>query len=218
MVRVYDIGGGDDPEHVHDRVLTVPNVLSLLRLLFLPFVYADVVDGRYGRAVVLLTVFSLTDWFDGYVARRFDQVSRLGKIFDPISDRLLVIVVGIAMVRAELLPLWALLVLLVRDVVVLVGGALFVGRGEAPPAVTRTGKSATFGLMFTLPTFVLAAVLAGPDELQDPTTLAVAWVMYATATVLYYVAAGQYAREVLRRRREAAPPATAGRDGARAAD
>lgn len=209
-MKVYDIGGTDEPNEVHDRILTVPNVLSLLRLLFLPFAYAAIVDGAYGRAVVLLAIFSATDWFDGYVARRFDQVSRLGQLFDPLSDRLLVIVVGVAMVRAELLPWWAFAILVVRDVAVLVGGFVFVGRGEQPPAVTRIGKSATFGLMFTLPMFVLAAVLADPPELQEPVTLAIAWAMYVVATVLYYVAAGQYAAEVLARRRGAPRPASQG--------
>ena len=199
-MRIYDIGAKDGPEEVSGRILTVANVLSFVRLLALPFVYLDLVGGpdRHLRAFVVLVVFVWTDWIDGYVARRFDQVTRLGKLLDPIADRLLVIVVGLGMVQADLVPLWIVLVLLARDLVVLAGGIALVRRGLTPPAVTRIGKTATFGLMFALPAFILASAVGnGPDDPQ-PVVQAIAWATLVTSTVLYYVAAGQYARMVAR--------------------
>ncbi len=203
-MRIFDVGKKDGPEVVSDRVLTVPNVLSFVRLLALPWILIDLTaePPRLLRAFVVLVVFAATDWFDGYLARRLDQVSKLGKLLDPISDRLLIIVVGLGMVLSGLVPLWAVLVLLARDVVVLAGGLTLLGRGLQAPAVTKVGKAATFGLMFAFPTFILAAVLGDGVADPQPAVRAFAWFTYATNTVLYYIAAGQYAVDARRQLRE----------------
>jgi cardiolipin synthase (CMP-forming) len=197
-MRVFDIGAKDEPQEASQRILTIPNLLSFARLAALPLIYIDLVDGRYVRALVVLSVFALTDWFDGYLARRLDQVSELGKLLDPISDRALFIVVGIGFVVAGLLPLWALLVLLARDVAVLVVGGLLLVRGAHPPEVTRLGKAATFGLMFAFPTFLVAAIVGdGPSDPQ-PVIQALAWFTFIVNTVLYYLSALDYGRTLLR--------------------
>jgi cardiolipin synthase (CMP-forming) len=174
-MRVFDIGGGDGPERVTDRILTVPNLLSFARLAILPLIYLDLVSGAHLRAFVLLVVFASTDWFDGYIARRFDQVSKLGKLLDPLSDRVLFVVVGIGFAMGELLPWWAILLLLGRDLLVVASGGIVLLRGGIRPDVTRLGKAATFGLLFALPAFLLASVLGdGPLEPQ-PQVQAIAW-------------------------------------------
>jgi cardiolipin synthase (CMP-forming) len=198
-VRVFDIGAKDGPQEASDRILTVPNLLSFARIAILPVIYLDLVAGRFVRAFVLLAVFATTDWFDGYLARRFDQVTKLGALLDPISDRLLFLVVGIGFVVADLLPLWALVVLVVRDLAVLVVGGALLLRGASPPAVTRTGKAATFGLMWAFPTFLLAAIVGDGASDPEPVLQGLAWFTYLVNTVLYYVAAVQYARAVLSR-------------------
>ena len=199
-MRVFDIGAKDEPGEVSDRIVTIPNALSLARLLILPVLYLDLVDGRLIRAFVLLVVFAATDWLDGYLARRLDQVSRIGTLLDPISDRALFLVVGIAFVVADLLPLWALLLLLVRDVAVMAAGAILLAGGAQPPAVTRTGKAATFGLMWAFPTLLLAAIVGDGATDPQPVLHVLGWAFYASNTVLYYVSAGQYAGDVWRRR------------------
>ena len=199
-MRVFDIGAKDGPQEATDRVLTVPNALSFARIAVLPFVLMDLLDGRYVRAFVLLAIFAATDWLDGYLARRLDQVSRLGVLLDPISDRALFVVVGVGFVLADLLPLWALVVLLARDAGVLLAGAVLLVRGDDPPKVTRIGKAATFGLMFAFPTFLIAAIVGDGAVEPQPVLHALAWLIGAVSTVLYYVSAGQYAVDVLRRR------------------
>jgi cardiolipin synthase (CMP-forming) len=210
-VRVFDIGAKDGPEQVTDRVLTIPNALSVLRLLALPVIYMDLVAGRVVRAFVVLAVFAATDWFDGYVARRFDQVSELGKLLDPLSDRIFIVVVGAAVVVAGIVPLWAILLVVARDVLVLVAGLVLLRGGVRPPAVTRTGKAATFGLLWALPMFLLAEIVPAGAR---PGVRAAAWFTLLTNTGLYYLAAGQYAVAVLRQRRVDTPegdqPDTAG--------
>lgn len=198
-MRIFDVGAKDGPEVITDRVLTVPNVLSVLRLIALPIIWIDLLAGRFTRAFWVLAVFAGTDWFDGYLARRLDQTSRLGKLLDPISDRLMILVVGVSMVLAEVIPLWVVLVLLLRDVLVMGGGAVLLRRGEQPPAVTRTGKAATFGLLFAFPAFLLAVALGDGVEQPQPVIHAIAWITYVVNTGLYYVAAAQYVREVKRR-------------------
>jgi cardiolipin synthase (CMP-forming) len=198
-MRVFDIGQKDGPEVVSDRILTVPNLLSFARLAVLPVIYLDLTAGRFLRAFVLLAVFGATDWLDGYVARRFDQTSKLGKLLDPLSDRVLFVVVGIGFVVAGLLPLWALVVLLIRDVAVLIGGGLLVLRGAEPPDVTRLGKASTFGLMWAFPTFLLAAIVGdGPSD-PEPVLHALAWITFLINTVLHYLAALGYAKTLLQR-------------------
>lgn len=199
-MRVFDIGAKDEPNAVSDRIVTIPNALSLARLLILPVIYLDLVDGRLLRAFVLLAVFAATDWLDGYLARRLDQVTRVGTLLDPISDRALFVVVGIAFVVADLLPLWALLILLVRDLAVMGVGAALLATGAQPPAVTRVGKAATFGLMWAFPTLLLAAIVGDGAADPQPVLEVLGWAFYAVNTVLYYVSAGQYAVDIRRRR------------------
>ena len=197
-MRLYDIGEKDGPRVVTDRVLTVPNLLSVARIAVLPLVYVDLVTGRHLRALVVLALLASTDWLDGYLARRLDQTSRLGILLDPVSDRLLVLVVGIGLVVGGLLPLWAFLVVVVRDVGVLLVGAVMLLRGVQPPAVTRLGKTTTFGLMVALPAFLLASIVgAGPDAPQ-PVLLGIAWAVYGVSAVLHWLSAIDYLRTVLR--------------------
>lgn len=203
-MRVFDIGGGDEPSAVHDRIFTVANLLSFARLLALPLIYVDLVGERWLRAFVLLVIFSATDWLDGYLARRLDQVTRLGQLLDPISDRLLFVVIGVGFVVADILPLWAILLIVARDVIVLLAGLLLISRGHRPPAVSRIGKAATFGLMWAFPTFLLARVFGDGVDPQ-PVLQAIAWFTLVTNTVLYYVTVVLYARDLTRR---PAPPAS----------
>ena len=195
-MRVFDIGARDEPQEASGRIWTIPNVLSLLRLAALPLIYLDLVAGRWLRAFVLLAVFSATDWLDGYLARRLDQITRLGALLDPISDRALFVVVGVGFVQADLLPWWPVLLLLARDAVVLLFGLVLLGGDRGVPPVSKLGKAATFGLMWALPLFLLARVF-GADPDPQPVLQAAAWLTLLTNTALYYLAAFGYLRWVL---------------------
>ena len=186
MPFFFDSGAPSDSVVESDRILTVPNALSLIRLAALPFVYLDLVNGNEGRALIVLMVIVWSDYLDGYLARKLNQVSRVGRLFDPISDRILMVVVGIAMIVAGILPLWAVLVIVGRDVVILVGGLVLMRRGIEPPQVSDIGKAATFGLMTALPLFILARAV----DVQN--LRGSAWVVFGAGCFLYYLSAGQY--------------------------
>jgi len=141
------------------RFLTAPNVFTLLRLCCIP-IFLYLLFGRDDRANAawLLGGLGATDWVDGWLARRFNQVSEFGKIFDPTADRLLFIVAITGMIVDGAGPLWFLVLVVVREVVV--GGTMAVATlafGMQRFDVTWLGKLATFLLMFAVPGFLLGA-------------------------------------------------------------
>lgn len=134
-----------------DRVLTVPNLISLVRLCLLPVYVLLLTDGRVVAAAFLLGALSATDWVDGWVARRFDQVSELGKVLDPVVDRLVFLVGATTpMLTGDLTP-WFGVPVVAREAsiaVLMVGGTLL-GMERFP--VTTSGKWAAFALMCAVP-------------------------------------------------------------------
>src|SRR5215210_3588024 len=84
-----------------DLILTVPNALTVLRFMGVPlFIWLVLARKEYGFAVLVLAIMASTDWIDGYVARRFNQTSHLGRILDPLADRLALISVAVTLVAA----------------------------------------------------------------------------------------------------------------------
>jgi cardiolipin synthase len=193
-MRLYDLGG-DGSEQVSDRILTVPNLLSLARLLILPFVYVELASGRLARGLLVGMVFGATDWLDGYVARRYDQVTRLGQLLDPLSDRLFIMTIAVALVVSGLLPWWLVAAVVVRDVALLVAGTVMLRRGARPPAVTRLGKTATFGLMWAFVPLIASGII-GTAEDPQPVLWWIGFLMLLASVVLYWATAVDYGRQL----------------------
>ena len=174
----------DAVEGVFDRIWTVPNLFTLIRLLCLPwFLYLLFIDEKRAAAAWLLAALGSTDWIDGYIARRFDQGSEFGKIFDPTVDRLLFIVSVTAIIIDGSIPLWFAVAVLVREI--LVGGmiafsTLFLHMERF--GVTWLGKCATFLLMGAVPSFLLG----NADVWESPFFAGLAWVLGIPGLVLSY--------------------------------
>ncbi len=151
MTQTGGIDGrpADAAEEVTDRILTVPNVVTLVRLALLP-VFLGLEFGAHQEiaALVVFAVASGTDWVDGQIARRTHQVSKLGKLFDPFVDRLLIAVGVIAVFLLGRVPLWILLYLICRDCILLIGGKILLSTVGKVPAVIYPGKFATAFIMF----------------------------------------------------------------------
>lgn len=199
-MRDFDWGARKDrPVVVHDKVLTAANAISMLRLAGLPvFVWLMFGPRAYGWAWLTLFLVGSTDFVDGYVARRFDQVTKLGKILDPLIDRGLMATVGISLLVAGMLPWFFVAAILGRDLLILVGTLAFL-RQVPEIAVTRVGKAATACLMVGLPGFLLGHM----DWPAREPFLVAAWIFTAVGVVGYWVAGLQYA--VLVRRLRGAP-------------
>jgi cardiolipin synthase (CMP-forming) len=183
------------------RVLTVPNALSATRILLIPvFVMLLVPEGTRLAGFLLLGAVVSTDWVDGFIARRTGQVTELGKLLDPLADRLAMAAALVTFVALDLFPLWAALVILVRDAVVL-GAAVWLALTGGPRIDVRPiGKYATFTLMWGAPMIAWGNAGLPLDDLAR----VLGWVWFAVGAVEYYAAAGTYAfdlREAMARSR-----------------
>jgi cardiolipin synthase len=150
------------------RLLTLPNAITLVRLSCLP-VFLWLLFGRDNRAAAawLLAALGATDWVDGYLARRMGQVSELGKVLDPVADRLLFLVGGGAILVDGSVPTWFALVVLVRET--LVGGTTLVlaALGARRIDVTWFGKAGTFMLMVAFPLFLASHSTLGWADVAE---------------------------------------------------
>jgi cardiolipin synthase len=175
------------------RVLTVPNALSLVRILLIPVFVLLVgdVDTRLAGFLLMAVVLS-TDWVDGVVARRTGQVTELGKLLDPIADRLALGAALITLVVVDLFPLWAALIVLARDAAVGGAGLYVLWRKGIRIDVRRLGKYATFTLMWGIP--MIAWGNAGLP--LDDFVLVLGWVWFPVGVVEYYVVAVMYVQDV----------------------
>jgi len=142
-----------------DDVATIPNAITLVRLLLLPvFLWLLFVQEERAGAAFLLGGIGATDWVDGYIARRYDQVSEFGKVFDPTVDRLLFFVAVTAILIDGSMPVWFGVILLVREISVGLMMAIATIVYKVPRIdVTYLGKVATFLLMFAVPGFLLGS-------------------------------------------------------------
>ncbi|NMM99711.1 CDP-diacylglycerol--glycerol-3-phosphate 3-phosphatidyltransferase [Bifidobacterium sp. DSM 109958] len=144
-----------------DLIWTVPNAISLLRILTIPVFAVLVVHREMIWALVVLAVGALSDGLDGIVARRFNQVSKIGQILDPIADRLLIFCSVVALGIAQIIPWWVLIVVGARDLVMAIEILVLAQYGYGPLPVHFVGKAGTAVLMMTIPAFIIAELWAG---------------------------------------------------------
>jgi cardiolipin synthase (CMP-forming) len=186
-----------------DRIFTVPNVITLVRLLCIPlFVWLLFGAHRQTAAAILLALLGATDWVDGFVARRYGQVSTFGKVLDPTADRILVGTAVISIMIYGAVPLWFGIATIVREILVSAMVLLLAAMGAARIDVLWVGKAGTFGLMFAYPAFLLGD---GTASWQEPIRV-IAWVTGLVGLALAWWAAGSYiapARRALREGRAA---------------
>lgn len=147
-----------------DRILTLPNAITVVRLCLLPlFIYLLLIHHpreRYAAAWVL-AVMGSTDWVDGYLARHLHQVSELGKVLDPVADRLLLLGGVGAILWDGSVPTWVAVVALARELIVAVTVLVLAALGAKRIDVTWWGKAGTFGLMVAFPLFLTGHSSAG---------------------------------------------------------
>ncbi|HWE70182.1 MAG TPA: CDP-alcohol phosphatidyltransferase family protein [Acidimicrobiales bacterium] len=172
-----------------DRILTAPNLITLVRLASIPvFVWLLFGAHRQTAAAVLLACLGATDWIDGFVARRFHQVSTLGKVLDPVADRVLVATAVVTIIIHGAVPLWFGVVTLAREVVVSLAVLLLASLGARRIDVLWVGKAGTFALMFSYPAFLLGHGTAGwQGPIRD-----IAWVTGLVGLGLAWIAAASY--------------------------
>jgi cardiolipin synthase len=182
---------------VSSRIATVPNALSFFRLLLIPVFLVFLLTHEYLMALITLVVSSATDFVDGFVARKFNQVSRVGQLLDPAADRLFIFSTLIGLAWGGFVPWWLAGVIIARDVLLLVIGILLANHGYGPLPVHHLGKMGTFALLFAMPVLVLAATFPSIDQIANPVGWAAAlWgvFLYWWAGVIYALEAGRIIR------------------------
>jgi cardiolipin synthase len=178
-----------------DRVFTVPNLLSFLRLLGVPlFLWLVLVREADGWAFLVLAVSAFTDYLDGKLARRWHQISRVGQVLDPLADRLYIFSTVVALTLREIIPLWFAVLLVGRDVFLAFLVPALRRRGLTVLPVHFLGKAATFCLLYALPLLLLG---------DGDSTLALlarvfGWAFAVWGVGLYWWAGLIYAEQVRR--------------------
>jgi cardiolipin synthase (CMP-forming) len=181
-----------------DRVLTVPNALSALRLALIPvFLWLVLVERADLAGVAVLAVSGITDWADGVIARRTGQMTRLGRLLDPLVDRLTIAATLIGLALRDLVPWWLVALLAAREVLLLALVPMLRRRGLVALPVHYLGKAATFALYWGFPFILAGAGTAAWEQALG----ALGWAFVIWGTGLYWYAALLYleqARRVMR--------------------
>lgn len=186
-----------------DRVLTVPNGLSLARLLLVPVFAYLIVTREDGWALVVLAFSGITDFLDGYLARLWHQESALGTLLDPAADRLYILSTLLGLAYRELIPWWLVALVVARDVVLLAVLPGLARNGYGPLPVHFLGKAATFNLLYAFPLILLGEGSGVAAEVARPLGWAFAW----WGAGLYWWAGLLYLRQVRGVVRSARAPA-----------
>jgi CDP-diacylglycerol--glycerol-3-phosphate 3-phosphatidyltransferase len=180
-----------------DRIWTIPNALSALRLAGVPlFLYWVLHTHQDGRAILLLMAAGASDYFDGKIARKYGQSSRLGELLDPAADRLYILATLLALVARDGLPLWWALALIGRDVFLAFTIPVLRRHGYGPLPVHFLGKAATFNLLYAFP--MLLAALPDRDDVLATVFRPLGWAFATWGSTLYWWAAVLYVVQVRR--------------------
>lgn len=181
-----------------DRVLTIPNLLSFLRIAMVPLFLWLLLGPRETwadlLALLILGLSAFTDWLDGYLARRWNQISRVGQLLDPVADRLYIVATVIAFVLRDIIPWWFAAAIIVRDVALALVIPVLRRYGLGPLPVHFLGKAATFNLLYALPLLLLGQFEGGFGTVA----LVLGWAFAIWGAGLYWVAAGLYVEEARR--------------------
>lgn len=143
-----------------NRVLTVPNVISFLRICSIPYLAVLIAQHKMWPALIVLAIAALSDCIDGYIARTFNQVSKLGQILDPIADRLLIVCSTLALAFAKIIPWWALDLVVLRDAIMAILIVILAQYDYGPLPVNFMGKTGTALLMVTIVLFMIVFAIA----------------------------------------------------------
>lgn len=179
---------------VSSRIVTVPNVLSFLRLALVPVFLVFVILGHDVLALVVLIFSSLTDFLDGVLARKLNQVTRLGQLLDPAADRLFIFAALIGLAIRDVVPWWFVAIIVGRDALLLMMGITLANFGYGPLPVHRLGKIATFCLFYALPILMIGQAFPEAAPFSAP----IGWGFALWGAFLYWWAGVIYTLETLR--------------------
>ena len=175
------------------QLRTLPNLLSLLRLALVPVFLILIVTGHSISAFIVLAIASITDWLDGFLARKLNQVTRIGALLDPAADRLYIFATLIGLAMTGAIPAWLPIVVVARDVLLAFTIPVLAARNYGPLPVHFFGKAGTFALLYAFPLLLLADWWAQAQFVILP----IAWAFALWGVGLYWYAGFLYVKQVL---------------------
>jgi len=175
-----------------EQFMTVPNLLSMLRLALVPVFLYLLLNEKYLSAIIILALSSLTDYLDGYFARKFNQVTRLGQLLDPAADRLYIFSTLVGLSITGIIPVWLALVIIGRDVVLAIAYPILATYGYGPLPVHYLGKTGTFALLYAFPLLLMAYIWHPIAFILEP----LAWAFALWGVGLYWWGAFVYLRQL----------------------
>jgi len=169
-------------------------MLSALRLLMVPVFLVLLLNGEFVWSLIILAFASATDWLDGQIARRFNQITRLGQMLDPAADRLFIFATLIGLTINGNIPLWLAVIVVSRDLMLLAVYPVLANHGYGPLPVHFLGKSGTFALLYALPLLLMADVWPESDFIVLP----LAWGFAYWGIALYWLSGVFYVVHVIK--------------------
>ena len=174
-------------EVISKDLMTIPNAISFTRILLItPFV-AFFIKEMYVAAAITVGISGLSDLFDGMIARKFNQESELGKVLDPLADKLTLIAVGICLIFIEPYVLPLMIIMVAKDVFMIIGGTIVINQGVIPPKASWYGKVSTFMFYISVAMVVLMAILGYKNETLTFTVLGVTAGMMIFSLINYAI-------------------------------
>ena len=180
-------------EVISKDLMTIPNAISFVRILLItPFVTLFIaakyhIIDSYLPAVVILAISGLSDLFDGMIARKFHQESELGKVLDPLADKLTLIAVGVCLIFIEPYVLPLMIIMVLKDVLMIIGGTIIINQGVIPPKSSWYGKASTFMFYISVALVVLMEVFNFHNETVSLAVLGVTSGMMIFSLVNYAI-------------------------------
>ncbi len=144
----------------------IPNLLTTLRLIIVPFLGYFIYYEKYTIAIILFTLGGFTDIIDGYIARKYNLITKWGKFFDPLADKLMQITALTFLVIRDYIPIVVLGIVVIKEFLMLLGGIMLYRKGKTVIGANWYGKLATVIFYFA----ILATIILSLDSLSNSFT------------------------------------------------
>jgi cardiolipin synthase (CMP-forming) len=173
---------GKTAGYLNGEVLNIPNLLSFLRITLVPVFLWLLLEELFLAAIVVLAVAGLTDFLDGYLARKLNQTTKLGKMLDPVADRLYIFATLLALSATGYVPWWLAGLVILRDVLMLISLPILASVGYRSLPVHYLGKASTFALLYSFPLLLMGKIFTEAAFIITP----IAWAFALWGVALYW--------------------------------
>jgi cardiolipin synthase len=164
------------------EVLNIPNLLSLLRIALVPVFLWLLLTEMFLLAIAVLALAGLTDFLDGFLARKLNQTTKLGKMLDPVADRLYIFATLLALSATGYVPWWLAGLVILRDFLMLISLPVLASVGYRSLPVHYLGKASTFALLYSFPLLLMGKIFTEAAFIITP----IAWAFALWGVALYW--------------------------------